>query len=35
MSHMKFVRFLHWGNLGKINDYLMRTFVVVPLMVTR
>lgn len=35
MSYMKFIRFLRWGHLGKINDYLTRTFVVVPPMVTR
>ena len=32
---MKFVRFLRWGHLGKIKDYLTRTFVVVPSTVTR
>ena len=35
MSRAEYVRFLRWGHLGIINDYLTRTFVVVPLMVTR
>lgn len=35
MSRAEYVRILRREYLGKINGYLTRTFVVVPLMVTR